>query len=170
MIASFLQMLEKLTLLKNSHAVLTCNINSVFSCSNVLNAWQSSVFGFPNSLMCIIFFTLTLGVALAGLTGGKLAPRLRLSMQGFALFFVCFALWFFEQSIFVVHAICIFCLFCFAGLLAINFAWLRLNAAELPIGKGGRSRLARGIEKGADILGWFLLAALIAFSMLLKFH
>jgi len=48
LLASFLQLLEKLVLLKNSHAALTCNINSTFSCTNVLNAWQSEVFGFPN--------------------------------------------------------------------------------------------------------------------------
>ena len=61
LVASFLETLEYQELLKNAHTVLTCDLNSVFSCSSVLNAWQSKVFGFPNSLLCIVFFTLMLG-------------------------------------------------------------------------------------------------------------
>ena len=48
-IASFWQLLDKLELLKNSQAVLSCNLNSVFSCSNILNAHVSSIFGFPGT-------------------------------------------------------------------------------------------------------------------------
>jgi len=60
LVASFLEVLEYQELLKNSHTLLACDLNSVFSCSSVLNAWQSKVFGFPNSLMCLVFFTLML--------------------------------------------------------------------------------------------------------------
>src|SRR3989338_1934453 len=56
-LASFIQTIEKINLLKNVGVPLKCDLNSVFSCSNVLNSWQSSVFGFPNSLMCLFFFT-----------------------------------------------------------------------------------------------------------------
>jgi len=169
LIASFLQMLEKLSLLKNPHAALMCNINSVFSCTNVLNAWQSSVFGFPNSLMCIVFFSLTLGVALAGLRP-DLQRWLRLMMHGFTLFFLCFGLWFLAESTYVVNALCIYCVFCFSGLLLINFAWLRLNVDALPLSDGSRKSLQRGINRGADIFGWLLLALCMAIAMTLHFH
>jgi uncharacterized membrane protein len=169
MIAAFLQTTEKITLLKNKDAILTCNLNSVFSCSNVLNAWQSSVFGFPNSLMCLALFTIFTGIALVGLSGGILPRKLRLGVHALSLFTLGFALWFLAQSIYVIGSLCILCIFCFAGLLMVNWAWLRLNVVDLPFGERGRAALTHAIAKGADIFGWFLLTALVAFAMVLRF-
>ncbi len=168
--AAFLQTTEKIALLKNKDAVLTCDLNSVFSCTNVLNAWQSSVFGFPNSLMCMALFTIFASMALVGLSGGVLPRKLRLGIQALSLFTLGFALWFLTESIYVINALCILCIFCFAGLLLVNWGWLRLNAADLPIGKRGRAALKRVIASGADIFAWFLLAALVAFAMAVRFN
>lgn len=169
LVASFLQTLEKLTLLKNEGAELACNLNSVFSCSNVLNAWQSSVFGFPNSIMCIILFTIFGSIALAGATGAKLTRGLRLGIQGLALFTFGFGLWFLLESTYVIGSLCVYCLFCFSGLLVINWSWVRLNAADLPVGKQGRAWLQRAIGSGADTFFWVLIALVLAFVMFLKF-
>lgn len=65
-LASFFQLLEKIHLLEKPSAQLICNINPVFNCTNILNVWQSSVFGFPNSLICIVFFVI---MTTAGLIG-----------------------------------------------------------------------------------------------------
>lgn len=170
MIAAFLQTTEKIALLKNKEAILACDLNSVFSCTNVLNAWQSSVFGFPNSLMCMALFTIFASLALVGLTGGVLPRKLRLSIHVLSLFTLGFALWFLTQSIYVINALCILCIFCFAGLLVVNWAWLRLNAADLPIGKRGRAFVSRSIASGADIFVWILLALAVAFAMILRFN
>jgi len=170
MIAAFLQITEKIALLKNKDAILTCDLNSVFSCTNVLNAWQSSVFGFPNSLMCMALFTIFASIALVGVSGGKLPRGLRLGIQALSLFTLGFALWFLTQSIYVINALCILCIFCFAGLLLVNWGWLRLNADDLPIGERGRAFLKRRIETGADIFIWILLALALAFAMILRFN
>ncbi len=170
LVASFWETLEDLALLKNSHAILSCNLNSVFSCTNVLNAWQSSVFHFPNSLMCMTFFTLTIGAGLVGLTGSKLNRALRLSLQGLALFFLGFGLWFLEQSTFSINALCIFCVFCFGGLLAINAAWLRLNTADIIDSPRWHHRLQRSLTSGLDIFIWCLLAIIVAGVMILHFR
>lgn len=170
MTAAFLQTLEKLTLLKNKDAILACDLSSAFSCTSVLNAWQSSVLGFPNSIMCLVLFTIFMATALVGATGSQLGRGSRLAIQGLSLGTLGFALWFLEQSIYSIGSLCIFCIFCFVGLLLVNGGWLRLNAADLPIGERGRAALARGIAKGADIFGWFLLAAVVAFAMVLRFN
>ena len=168
--ASFLETIEYQEILKNAHAQLVCNLNSVFSCGNVLNAWQSKVFGFPNSMLCMIFFTLMFASGLLGATGSLLAPRLRLWLHGIAVFFLGFGLWFMWQSTFRIRALCILCLFCFAGLLTINWAWLRTNAGILPIGERGRQQLYKAIDRGADIFAWLVLAIVLGFMMLLKFR
>lgn len=168
-VAAFLQTTEKVTLLKNKDAVLTCDIGSVFSCTNVLNAWQSSVFGFPNSLLCMALFTIFASVALVGVSGGELPRKLRLGIQGLSIFTLLFALWFLTQSIYVINALCILCIFCFVGLLFVNWGWLRLNAADLPIGVRGRAIVSRGLASGADIFMWILLALALALAMILQF-
>ena len=168
--AAFLQTTEKIALLKNKDAVLACDLSSVFSCTNVLNAWQSAVFGFPNSLMCLTLFTIFATIALVGLSGGNLPRRLRLGIQALSLFTLGFALWFLAQSIYVIGSLCILCIFCFAGLLLVNWGWLRLNAHDLPIGEQGRALVGRVIANGGDIFGWCVLAAVVAFAMLLRFY
>lgn len=167
--ASFLETIEYQEILKNAHAQLACNLNSVFSCGNVLNAWQSKLFGFPNSMLCMVFFTLMLSSGLIGLTGGVLVPKLRLWLHGIATFFLGFALWFMWESTFRVHALCILCLFCFAGLLTLNWGWLRTNFNDLPLSPRHHKRLQVLIAKGTDTFVWLVLALVMAFVMLLKF-
>ncbi|HEX6258589.1 MAG TPA: vitamin K epoxide reductase family protein [Candidatus Saccharimonadales bacterium] len=167
--AAFLQMLEKIQLLKNADKALVCDLNSVFSCSSVLSAWQSSVFGFPNSLMCIVFFSAFTVAALAGLSGASLPRSFRISIHAMSLLVLGFALWFLWQSIYAIGSLCILCIFCLAGLLLVNWAWLRINANDLPIGRRGQAALARLIKSDLDTFSWVLLGAVIAFAMLLRF-
>lgn len=169
LVASFLETLEYQEILKNAHAQLVCNLNSVFSCGNVLNAWQSKVFGFPNSMMCMVFFTTMFAVGLVGLAGGTVPRRLRLWLHGVALFFLGFAMWFMWESTFRIRALCILCLFCLSGLFMLNAAWLRLNAANLPISAHARARLERMMKSGADIFVWIVWALVIGLVMFLRF-
>lgn len=167
--ASFLQMLEKITLLKNAHSTLTCNLNSVFNCSNILNAHQSSVFGFPNSLLCICFFAITFSAGLIGWTGGNLSKWVRFIYQALALFFIGFGFWYFWQSIFVVGSLCIYCIFCYGGVLAISSAWFRLNYKDLPVQRGAKKLIERIVSVGADIFIWCLIALTIIVEAIIKF-
>lgn len=168
-IASFWQMLEKLTMLKNASAPLICNINSVFNCTNILDAWQSSVFGFPNALMCIIFFMFILTIGIVGWTGGTISKNVRLIAQGFTLFFIGFGFWYLWQSIFVVGSLCIFCLFCYVAVLAISHAWLRINQNELPISKSATKIIDNLIKNNSDVIIWLSIALIITFEIIIKF-
>lgn len=95
--------------------------------------------------------------------------KLRLAIQGLSLFTLAFALWFLWQSTYIIGALCIFCIFCFAGLLAVNAMWLRINAADLPIGERGRGAVARAVQTNVDIFAWMLLAVVVALAMALQF-
>jgi uncharacterized membrane protein len=159
-VASFLEILEYISLIKHPHAALACDLNSVFSCSNVLTKWQSSVFGFPNPVMCLIFFTFMLTLGLTVLAGTQLPRILRLSAHGISLFFLVFGLWYLEQNTFSIGALCILCLFCYGGLIAINASLLRMEEG---------APLKQLTRRGADIFGWLLFAALITFVMAIKF-
>ncbi len=169
MLAAFLQTLEKLVLLGNTNADLPCNLNAVFSCSVVLNAWQSSVFGFPNSIMCLTLFTIFTAVGVVGLTGGTISKGMRLGTQALTLFTLGFALWFLFESTYAIGALCIFCLFCFAGLIMVNWAWVRLNVTDYPIKKEYIKKKQEFINSGWDTLIWAGLAAVVALAMAIRF-
>lgn len=164
-VASFLQTVDKLTHLVNPVANLFCNINSVFSCNNVLDAWQSSFFGFPNSLMCLVFFSVTLGTALAGLSG-NLSKWLRLTMHSFALFFLGFGAWYLYQSIYVINAVCIYCLFCYGAVIIMNASWLRINHKDLPFVK----LTQRLINSKWDYVLWAIWAFVFVLAIFVKFY
>ena len=168
LLASFIQTIERINFAKNPTQPLACDINAFFSCRNVFDAWQSSVFGFSNSLMCIVFFSVTLGVGLAGASGAQIGKKLRLAMHFFSVFFLGFGAWYLAQSTYVIGYICIFCLFCYAAVIGMNAAWLRLNVAVLPVGKRGQAMLGRAIDQGADLFAWILWAITIA--TLIYFH
>lgn len=166
LVASFIEIIEYIALIKHPHAALACDLNGVFSCTNVLTKWQSSVFDFPNPIMCVIFFTFIFALGLALLTGAQLARSLRMIMHGISLFFLGFGLWYLEQNTFAIRALCILCIICYAGLIAINAALLRIHAKDTAPGSVVCRRLTRG---GADAFGWLLFAALITFAMILRF-
>lgn len=168
-VASFLQMIEKIELLKNPNSILFCNINSVFSCSNILNVWQSSVFGFPNSLMCIVFFVIMLTAGDIGWAGGSINKISRNVLMGMALFFVAFGFWYLWQSIFVVGALCIFCIACYAAVLTISGAWFRLNYRDFSRSKNIKRFADKMVSNNMDILLWVLIAVVITIEAIIKF-
>ncbi len=169
LVASFVQTVERIQFADNPAGQLYCDINATFSCSNVFTAWQSSVFGFSNSIMCLAFFAVLLGAALAGLTGAKLSKSFRFSLHGASLFFLGFGAWYLWQSVYVIGALCIFCLFCYAAVILLNLAWLRINANDLPLSRANKQHLGRILERKHDFTFWALYAASFVVAMALHF-
>lgn len=165
LIASFIQAIERIEYAKNPKLPLSCDVNSVFSCSNVFDAWQSSVFGFSNSLMCIVFFAIIFGIALVGITGSLIHSKLRYAMQFFSIFFLGFGAWYLQQSAFAIDSLCIFCIFCYGTVIAINWSWIRLNMADYKLSPKNKDKMAKAIDRGFDTFIWLLWAIIIA-SML----
>jgi hypothetical protein len=80
-----------------------------------------------------------------------------------------FAIWFLSQSLYVIGSLCIFCLICFAGLLAANWGWMRLNADDLPLGKRGRRLVKQAMASGSDTFVWIMFAIVLTFLVILRF-
>jgi uncharacterized membrane protein len=169
-LASFIQVIERISYGDNPVKALSCDLNSVFSCSSVFDGWQSSVFGFSNSIMCLLFFGVMLGVGLTGLFGSQVAKGLRLTMQFFSVFFLFFGAWYLQQSAFAIGALCTFCMFCYSGVIAINWAWLRLNVHDLPLlSATTKQSIADSFKKGTDTFLWVLWAFVIAGMFVIAF-
>lgn len=169
LLASFVQTIERINYAKNPQVPLTCDVNAVFSCSNVFDAWQSSVFGFSNSLLCIVFFAFIASAALAGATGSLLHKKLRLALHFFSVFFLCFGAWYLWQSTFSIGYICVFCAACYSGVIGMNWAWLRLNSNDLVTGAAQQKRLTKAINNGLDTFLWLLWAIVVAATIIFHF-
>jgi uncharacterized membrane protein len=172
LVASLLELLYKIALLKTNTPVLACTIPKVFSCHTALNAWQSSAFGFPNSIIAIVFFSITLGIGLVGLVSRRgsnvVTKDLRLVMQAISLLFLGFTFWYLAQSFFSIRSFCAYYLIGFAGLILVNDAWLREDVSQLPISRRDRKYLRHYIVKGADILGCLLIVVAVIYIILLR--
>lgn len=167
-LASFMQLIEKLQLLKNPESNLLCNVNSVLNCTNVLNASQSSVFGFPNSMMSLVLFVLFLGVGLVGMTGGTVSRFTRLLIHFLSLFTLGFGMWFLWQSTFNIGAICLYCILNFAGLILINIGWLRINYVDAFRSKNITNKLEYTVSNNFDLVGWGLLTLAVLVTIYLQ--
>lgn len=167
-LASFMQLIEKIHLLKNPSVDLICNVNSVLNCTNVLNAPQSAVFGFPNAMMSLVLFVVFLSVGLVGLTGGTVSRGMRLATQFLSLFTLVFGVWFLWQSTYVIGAICLYCIFNFVGLVLINIAWVRVNHKDMFKSKSTNDKLDKIVANNFDIVAWGVLTLAVLVNIYLK--
>jgi uncharacterized membrane protein len=110
LIASLVLSYDAVKLAGTPSSKLSCDINAIVSCGKVAKSWQSSLLGFPNSFIGLMLEPVVMTVAIAGLSL-VVFPRkfMRVAHVGYGLGLL-FALWLLSQSLFVIHALCPWCL------------------------------------------------------------
>lgn len=110
LIASLVLSYDAIKLAASPSGKLACDINAVISCGKVAKSWQSDLLGFPNSFIGLMLEPVVMTVAIAGLSLVAF-PRtfMRVAHIGYGIGLV-FALWLLSQSLFVIHALCPWCL------------------------------------------------------------
>jgi uncharacterized membrane protein len=169
LVAAFIQSVELLEWTAQPNAPLVCDISNSLSCSNVFGAWQSSVFGVSNALLCLTFFALMLGFAYAYLKSDKLAVSARLLAHFLSVFFLLFGAWYITQLLYSVGALCVYCIFCYGGVIMLNWGWLRANADDLPLNKSRKKWLKNAIKKQYDTVFWISYALIFVALSILRF-
>ncbi len=108
--ASAVLTFDKLRLLENPNYIPSCNINPIISCGSVMRTDQASLFGFPNSLLGLVGFTVVLATA-AGLAAGARYRRWYwLGLQAGSLLGVVLVHWLIGQSLYSIGALCPYCM------------------------------------------------------------
>ena len=110
LIASLVLSYDAVKLAGSPASKLSCDINAVVSCGKVAKSWQSTLLGFPNSFLGLMLEPVVITVAIAGLSL-VVFPRkfMRVAHVGYGLGLL-FAFWLLSQSLFVIHALCPWCL------------------------------------------------------------
>ena len=166
LLASFVLSIEALTLAKNSHAALNCDLNSVISCSAVANHWSATLLGFPNSFIGMMTLPVMVTIAVALLAGTKFPKWFMWGAQLGAVAGLLFAGWMFYMSYVEIGALCPWCLTLDAGMLLIFYGLTRHNVLNKIIEHRG---LRRFVDQGYDTLVLASVAALVIMAILAKF-
>jgi len=165
LVAAFVLSVEAVELAKNPDASLSCSVNVVLNCATVALHPTASLFGFPNSFFGLMAEPVVITVAIAGLMGIAFPRRFMFLAQiGYSLGFA-FAVYLFFTSMFVIQALCPWCLLVTVSTTFVLFSVTRYNIREnnLYLPKRVQKAAHAFIEKDYDklVLG-VLIVAMIA--------
>ncbi|WKG05625.1 vitamin K epoxide reductase family protein [Mycolicibacterium sp. HK-90] len=102
--------IEKIELLIDPSYVPSCSINPVLSCGSVMSTPQAAVFGFPNSLIGVVAFTVTLVTGVLAVAGVRLPRWYWAGFAAGALAGVVMVHWLIFQSLYTIGALCPYCM------------------------------------------------------------
>lgn len=135
-VAAFMLTLDKLALLADPGAQLGCNFNLLIGCSTNLNSAQGEVFGFPNPLLGIAFWSATVTIGVVLLAGTALARWFWALYALATAASLALVVWFISESIFVLHVLCPWCMVTWAVTIPLFFVVvlhaIRARAIPLP--------------------------------------
>lgn len=166
LLASFMLSIEALILAKNSHAVLSCDLNSVLSCSTVANHWSATILGFPNSFIGVMTLPVMVTIAVALLVGAKFPRWFMQAAQAGAVAGMVFAVWMFYMSYIEIGVLCPWCLTLDAGMTLIFFGLTRYNILRKNISWRGAQKFVSG---GYDALITVSVIVLVVVAIIAKF-
>lgn len=108
--ASLALTIEKVELLINPAYVPSCSINPVLSCGSVMVTPQASAFGFPNSLIGIVAFSVVLVTGVLALAKVPLPRWYWAGLAAGTLLGTVFVHWLIVQSLYHIGALCPYCM------------------------------------------------------------
>ena len=160
------QVMEKIDILAHPGKTLFCDVSSTVSCTDVLNAWQSSVLGPPNSLVGAIMFAVLGSAGLAGLLASRLSRAYLVTVWGLAVFFLCFASWFMYETAFGIGSLCVWCTGIVTAVVVICAALTRIASRAHAFGDNGFGYVvATAVGSRLDLavwaVWWLAIAALL---------
>ena len=151
---------EKFWLLTNPFYTPSCSINATFSCGSVMTSPQAEAFGFPNPLLGIAGFAVVATTGAALLAGGRLAGWYWAGLQAGVTAAVVFVHWLIFQSVFVIGALCPYCMVVWAVTIP-TFAYVTLHnlAPRQPrMSRPGRAVAEFALRQHSNLLAVWLLA------------
>jgi uncharacterized membrane protein len=101
---------DKIKLLENPNTHLGCSLDPIISCGSVIQSAQGHAFGFPNPYLGLSGFAAMVTIGVVLLAGARLKRWFWLSLEAGVLFAVGFIHWLFYQTVYSIHALCLYCI------------------------------------------------------------
>ena len=163
LVAAIELIIQKISVLSDPDFVPNCDINPVLSCGSVINTEQASLFGFPNPVLGVIGFTVVIMFGALLFTGLELPRSIWLGLNIGALAGMAFVVWLVIQSLYVIGALCPWCMVVWAITIPIFWQVTTDNLAS------GRLSLGKSLSEVIVALKWILFAASYLIIMALIF-
>ena len=152
LLASFELIVDKFALLADPDAVLSCDINPVVSCGSVILTEQGSAFGFANPILGLVGFAVVITLGVLAIAKVELPRWVWIGLNIGSLVGVAFMIWLMLQSLYVIGALCPWCMLIWA--VTILIFW-NVTVDNLV---GGRINMGSAVAEFAGALRWFLVA------------
>ncbi|AYY15605.1 vitamin K epoxide reductase family protein [Actinobacteria bacterium YIM 96077] len=159
--ASAILAIERILLLENSDYTPSCSFNPVVSCGQVMESWQGELFGFPNPFIGVAAFPVVVTLGVVALTGARLPRWMWLGLWGGTVFGAAFVTWLFTQSVYMIGALCPYCMVVWLVMIPIFVYTTSYVLAErhLPAPAGVRRAVVR--NRALITLVWLLAIAIL---------
>ena len=162
-VASIELIIQKISVLSNPDFVPNCDINPVLSCGSVINTEQASLFGFPNPVLGVIGFTIVIMFGALLFAGVELPRSMWLGLNLGALAGMFFVVWLVGQSLYVIGALCPWCMVVWAVTIPIFWQVTTDNLAS------NKLSLGKSLSEIIVALKWILMGATYLIIMALIF-
>lgn len=162
LIGSIVLTLDDIAILKNPGYIPSCSINPVIACGSVIRSNQAHVFGFPNPLIGIGAFAVVVTLGVVSLAGARMPGWVWIGLQAGTLFGVCFITWLMDQTLYVIGALCPYCMAVWAATIALFWYTLLHNVRRgvIPVPDALRRATATSFHWVVPV-AWYLVIALL---------
>jgi uncharacterized membrane protein len=158
--AAFQLTLDKLAILANPNAQLSCNFSLLVGCSKNLSSHQGAIFGFPNPLIGIACWTAVIAVGVSILAGARFAKwywmLFNLGVVG-ALVLVIYLI---TESITVLDVLCPWCMVTWTVTIPTFWAvtFYNLKEGNFPVPASARRFFGK-------LYGWVPLITIVSYAI-----
>lgn len=138
--AAFALTMDKIAILENPNAHLSCSFNILVSCAKNLGSWQGSVFGFPNPILGLICWPIVLAFGAALFATPGFARWWWLTFNTGVIFAMGLVVFFITASVTALHTLCPWCMVTWS--ITIPTFWAvtlyNLKQGNIPLPAAGR--------------------------------
>ena len=160
LVAAVVLLVEKIALIQNPDYIPTCSINPVLSCGSVMATPQAAAFGIPNPIVGVAGFAAVMMVGAALLAEATLQRWFWIGVQIGVTFAIVFVHWLIYQSLYVIGALCPYCMIVWA--VTIPIFWYTTLQLLQPLRDKGPEALGKVIAvvteyRGTVLTAWYLI-------------
>ena len=169
--AAFVLSVDAIEIAKNPNAELSCSINVIVNCATVARHPSASLFGFPNSFLGLIAEPVVITVAIAGLAAVRFPRKFMFAAQiCYTLGFI-FAYYLLYTSMFIIQALCPWCLLVVLSTTFVFFSMTRYNIREgnLYLSSRASKKAKEFVSKKYDELVLATVVVIVVAGILLKY-
>ncbi|WP_240776736.1 vitamin K epoxide reductase family protein [Nonomuraea basaltis] len=169
--ASFVLSIDAVRLAADPGADLSCNINSVVSCGTVGSSWQAHLFGFPNAFLGLVAEPVVITIAVASLGRVRFPRWFMFAAQVVYTLGLIFAYWLFYQSMYVIGALCPWCLLVTVSTTLVWSTLTHVNVRDgnLFLPRRVQTALTRVIHADLDAMAVTIWILILILAVVLKY-